>query len=134
MNAMADPQRSGVYRSPSDIGRVRASADSGIRWIDVSLRDVNDKSELMRAFAQALRFPSTFGSNWDALADSLQDSACPGGKGCVLHIADSGMSGVPEADRAKLIEVLSASAAYWSAHGKAFVVLVDGATQLTLWT
>ena len=131
---MADPQRSGVYRSPSEIDRVRSSAGPGTRWIDLSVREVRDKSDLMHGFAQAFGFPATFGSNWDALADSLQDSACPGDTGCVLHLTDSGMSGLAEADRETLIEVLSRSAAYWRAHGKAFVVLVDGATQLPLWT
>jgi hypothetical protein len=106
---------------------LRRSTGPGSRWADLSLRAVQDKTDLMAAFAKACDFPATFGANWDALADALQDSACPGAEGCVLHLTDSGMTGLAEADRATLFEVLSETAAYWRTHGKAFVVLVDGA-------
>lgn len=36
-------------------------------------RVVLDKSALLRALAEALRFPAYFGANWDALLDCLGD-------------------------------------------------------------
>jgi RNAse (barnase) inhibitor barstar len=108
--------------------------DSQTRWISLSLRGVRDKNDLMRTFATAFALSDTFGANWDALADVLQDTACAGATGCAVHVTDSGMALLPEADRATLMAVLSATAAYWSTHGKPFVVLVDGATELPLWT
>jgi RNAse (barnase) inhibitor barstar len=133
-SAKPGPQRSGVYRSPTDLDRIQGSLGTAIRWIDFSLRDVHDKAGLMGAFANAFDFPQTFGANWDALADALQDSALVSGEGSLLHVRDSGMSRLPQADRAILMDVLSSSATYWRGHGKAFIVLVDGATQLPLWT
>src|SRR4051812_5564973 len=131
---MPSPQQSGVYRSPSDVDAVRRGVASATRWVELSLGGVRDKSELMRSFARVFALPETFGANWDALADSLQDRACPGAQGCVLHLTESGTALLPEVDRTTLMDVLSASAEYWRTHGKAFVVLVDGATRLPLWT
>lgn len=130
---MADPQRSGIYRTPTDVDRVRG-ADAAVRWVELSLKGVRDKSELMAKAAKAFAFPATFGANWDALADALQDVSCPGEKGCLLRITDSGLSTLPETDREILLEVLARSAAYWRGQGKAFVVLIDGADRLPLWT
>ena len=41
--------------------------------IDVDLRGVDSKESLLDQVAHALRFPTTFGRNWDALVDCLRD-------------------------------------------------------------
>ena len=132
MSPLSEPQRSGIYRAPSDLEQVRRG-NAGGRWIELSLRGVENKTDLMSAMAKAFNFPPTFGANWDALADALQDSACAGAQGCVLHLSDSGMSMLPEVDRGTLLDVLSQTAEYWRGHGAAFVVLIDGATELPPW-
>lgn len=39
----------------------------------IDLADCLGKKELLTEIARALRFPATFGGNWDALADFLKD-------------------------------------------------------------
>ncbi|MDB5926987.1 MAG: hypothetical protein JWN13_5923 [Betaproteobacteria bacterium] len=104
-------------------------------WFAIDLAPVHTKHELLDAFARALGFPATFGQNWDALADTLQDMSWHPASGYVLHLQN-----VASAERAlaedwpTLLEVLSASTMYWKRHGKPFIVFVDPTHGLPQWT
>src|SRR5258708_25260737 len=51
-----------------------AAAAANLRFCQIDLHGVGGKSELMAALGKGLKLPEHFGSNWDALADSLEDS------------------------------------------------------------
>jgi RNAse (barnase) inhibitor barstar len=94
---------------------------------------VRTKSELLATLARSLALPETFGANWDALSDSLQDlTVAP--QGIVLHLEH-----VSDAKRAlagewlTFVEILRDAAMYWKERGKAFVVFIDDATELPAW-
>lgn len=84
-----------------------------------NLEPADDKDALLDAIAGALAFPSTFGGNWDALADSLGDLSWLPAPGYVLlldHCADL-RDAAPE-DFATLLEILDEAA---TAHARAGV-------------
>lgn len=126
------PARSGVYRAPQRLAPLReASAAAKCAWIDMNVAAVRDKAHLLAAFAAALAFPPTFGSNWDALADSLQDLSWRREPGHVLHLEGAGvLSRTMPADWATALEILAASAIYWKDRGTVFIVFVNGIASL----
>ena len=128
------PPRSGVYRSPPQpAGFMARVASAGGHGVSADLAPVRSKSELLATLARSLALPETFGANWDALSDSLQDlTVAP--QGTVLHLEH-----VSDAKRALagewliFLEILRDAAIYWKERGKAFVVFVDDATELPAW-
>ena len=130
------PEKSGVYGTPADTADLRASAAaSGAAWREVDLLPVRSKEDLLRAFAEALDFPSHFGANWDALEDSLEDSDNLPGAGHVIHLrgADAARRALGE-QWDTLLDILGEASTYWKGRGKPFVVLVDGVAGLPSWT
>ena len=121
------PSRSGVYRRAADLDALRATARAaGAAWLDADLSPVRGKAQLLRVFAGALGFPKTFGHNWDALADSLEDlSWCPA-SAYVLDVraSDSTRRALGD-DWRTLLEILAEAASYWASRGKAFVAFVE---------
>jgi RNAse (barnase) inhibitor barstar len=136
MPARLEPEKSGVYRTPADTADLRARAAAGAAtWREVELARVRSKQEVLRAFAEALDFPSHFGANWDALEDCLEDSDWLPGAGHVIHLR-----GADAAQRAlgaqwdTLLDILREASTYWKERGKPFIVLVDGVAGLPSWT
>ena len=127
---------SGVYRTPADVSRLRArAAASGAAWLKIDGGAAHDKPGLMTLLARALQLPPSFGANWDALADSLQDFSWRPAPAYVLHVAGAeALRQALGADWGRLLEVLQATAGYWIGRGKPFVVIMDGAEELPSWT
>lgn len=127
---------SSVYRAPQALAPLRAQAKaSGAAWFEADLACARDKAQVLEVLARACGFPCTFGANWDALADSMQDMSWRPAGGYVLHLSHA--AAVPQAlgrDWPTLLQILSEAAACWKHRGKAFVVLVDGAADLPVWT
>jgi RNAse (barnase) inhibitor barstar len=128
--------RSGIYQTPADGSSVRQHfAGSGAACFDIDLARARTKEQLLDAFAAGLSFPATFGRNWDALADVLQDLSWKPATAYVLHLQRA--APVRHALRAQwptLLEVLSATATYWKRRGTPFIVVIDGAPELPQWT
>jgi Barstar (barnase inhibitor) len=116
------------------VSRLQSQARaSGLPWSEIDLTASPGKHAGIHALARAVGAPAaTFGANWDALADVLQDLSWHAAPGCVLHLRGDWNASIDE--RATLLEVLRASADYWRGRGRPFVVLVDGAAELPAWT
>jgi hypothetical protein len=129
-----DGQRSGVYRTPQDMRALHAGATAaGLAWSELVLDAFPGKQAGIGAIARAIGAPAaTFGANWDALADVLQDLSWRAAPGHVLHLRGKWDASID--DRATLLEVLRASADYWRARGQPFIVFVDEATELPAWS
>ncbi|MES2563028.1 MAG: barstar family protein [Pseudomonadota bacterium] len=133
-SALLNPARSGVYRTPADVTLLKERAGAAVTWRDIDLDSVRTKHDLLNTFAAACGFSETFGHNWDALADVLQDLSWEGAAGYVLHLrhADRALASLA-ADWMVLLDVLVESAGYWKARERAFVVFVDGTPHLASW-
>jgi hypothetical protein len=131
------PDRSGIYRAPDDISELeRRARAGGLAWIAADLAGVRDKAGLMRALAGELTLPRSFGYNWDALSDSLQDLAWRPAPGYVLHLRN-----VRPARNAlgtewrTLVQIARLAADYWRQRGRPFIVIVDDAEEgVSAWT
>lgn len=56
--------------------QLRTSLESaGVAAFDLSGESIRSKDDLLRAIAEAMRFPDYFGMNWDAVIDCLRDLA-----------------------------------------------------------
>src|SRR5215210_353127 len=121
--------RCGVYQTPADGSSMRAHfAGSGADCFDIDLARARTKEQLLDAFARSLSFPATFGRNWDALADALQDLSWMPARAYVLHLQDAAsIRRALGAQWQTALEVLSATATYWKRRGTPFIVVIDGA-------
>ena len=95
----------------------------------VELKGCVEKAQLLERCAEALRFPSWFGHNWDAFFDCLVD--LPGARrarGCVVVLRHAGelRAHAPEAfDTAR--SILGDAAKVWSDRGVALRVFIETA-------
>lgn len=126
------PERSGVYRAPDDIRWLRQRADeAGFAWFAVDLAPVGEKMGFLLACAERLSFPETFGRNWDALADCLQDFSWRPAPGYVIHFQNAAVFTVASRDDWETaVEILNDAATFWKERGKTFIALVHGAQDL----
>lgn len=117
----------GVYRTPSGIALLRAEATGAqLSCAAIDLRRVRGKRALLNAFSRALRFPDTFGCNWDALADSLQDLSWLPCRGWLVVVRGAaGFAALKTQEHEVLLEILDAAAEYWRSRGRVFIVLSD---------
>ena len=124
LQRLHDAKRSGVYRATSEHAILECTHGS-----DLDVATIDARQKHFQAIAQALAFPDWFGSNWDALEDSLGDLSWRKGAGHVLLF-----TGYPGGDElGELIDVLRSSAQFWAGRGKPFfAVLIDPARRLEL--
>jgi hypothetical protein len=128
---LKDAKRSGVYRAT----RVDEVEDAvrGTRhsFARLALQGVHGKEALLAAIARELAFPQWFGGNWDALEDCLADLSWREAEGHVIVF--EAFAEVGADDLGILIDILSSSAGFWEARGRAFfAVFVDPARALAL--
>lgn len=102
-----------------------AANAAGLRYLAADLQSVGSKAQLLAALATALHLPSYFGSNWDALADCLEDDDWIGPRGDVIVLAHAGAyRKAHAADWATLEEILGEAADYWRERHKPLWVFV----------
>lgn len=125
-------QRSGVYATPSALGALQQAAKhAGIAWLSVDLAPAAEKMRFLAECARDMRFPETFGANWDALADCVEDFSWHPAAGFVVRFANAQVFAVAAPhDFATAVEILRNAAIYWKEQGKVFIVLIDGAAGL----
>lgn len=131
LQRLQDPSRSGVYRTAGDAEVVDALRGGRPRISRIELAGVSKKQALLSRLAESLRFPDSFGANWDALEDSLKDLSWLPGEGNVLVF--SATQDLSVADRDTLFQVLGGAAEFWREQGAPFfAVFVDPAARLPL--
>jgi hypothetical protein len=126
---LADPGAAGVYLLPASASSVEAAAqESDLAVWHVDCAEVQGKSGLLRAIADALAFPDWFGENWDALEDCLTDLSWSGGSGYVMLLDNCGAlsRNDPESFETAL-EIFDSAAEYWYDEEVPFWVFVSGA-------
>ncbi len=92
----------------------------------IDLETCRDKAGLLAGLARDLAFPSSFGNNWDALADCLQDlDWLPMADGHVLLVEQAGnMRSAAPRDFGTFLEILEQAGDFWAAQGKVFRVFL----------
>jgi hypothetical protein len=115
-------------RTWSGDGRALAAAAGAakLRYVSADLKTVGSKAELLAAVARGFDLPEHFGGNWDALADSVEDSDWLGRNGCVILLAHSGAyRKAHAADWATFEDILAEASDYWRERHKPFWAFVS---------
>lgn len=116
----------GVYRAPASTAAWRARAESqGLAWCTLDLDGAATKQAFLDCCAKALHFPATFGGNWDALADCLEDLSWQPAGGVVVHWRNGGIFARQPAEFRTALEIFGAAALFWKAQQRVFIVLMD---------
>lgn len=125
--AQADPGVRRAGEGMDEAGIQTAALASGLDFARIEVRDVRDKTELLRAIAAALEFPDYFGMNWDALNDCLTDMSWRNATGYVILFtgwqqAEESIAG----DLGSLTRVLEGAARFWAEREVPFYAILAG--------
>ncbi|GAB3345757.1 barstar family protein [Lysobacter tyrosinilyticus] len=120
---LADPAQGGAYfvdmRENSSLADAARALD--FRVVHVDLAGCADKEEVLRRFARELQFPSWFGGNFDALADSIGDLSWARADGYLLLIEHIDTWRQADDDNfATLLDILNEAAVVWGEQGVPF--------------
>ena len=116
----------GVRDWGGDVDTARTAARAAqLSFHSVDAAHADSKSTLLAALATGLKLPEHFGSNWDALADCLEDEDWLGHHGAVIVIRHAASYRKAHAtDWETLSDILSEAAEYWRERHKPFWVFV----------
>lgn len=91
-------------------------ADSGLFVSLIDGANCQAKSGLLQEMAKALKFPSYFGQNWDALDECLSDLAWLRARGYILFFsnADQILAKENEKNLLSFFDILETTIQYWS--------------------
>jgi hypothetical protein len=122
-----DLETAGVSAWSGDAHALSAAAAAAkLRFISADLKSVSSKAELLAAVAKGFKLPAHFGNNWDALADSVEDSDWLGKTGCVIALAHTGAyRKAHAADWTTFEDILAEASDYWRERHKPFWVFVS---------
>ena len=129
LDAILESNKGGVWFVPGVEARsVLASAKkAGFACFHVDGKNITRKEQLLNGVATALRFPKSFGHNWDALEEALGDLEGMDADGYVIlydHI-DGLLAAHPDQFET-LVEILRDAVTSWKEDGTAMVVLLSG--------
>jgi RNAse (barnase) inhibitor barstar len=120
---------SGVYDIDQikNTRRIRKEAfGEGLDYTFINLKNSCDKSGFLKTVASALKFPSYFGMNWDALNDCLTDLSWKKATGYVIILAHFGSVSENMAVESEIIKsILAASAEYWKKKKVQFYIILS---------
>lgn len=129
--------QSGVYAAPAApaaLAELEAAARAaGLTWFELDLAGVRDQGALMARCRQVFGLPSSFGNNWDALADSLGDFSWAPAHGYVVVLRNGGaFARHSPHEFATVLAILASTAMYWAGKQKVFAALMDDDTRRAL--
>jgi RNAse (barnase) inhibitor barstar len=127
---LRDVARAGVYHLPDGGGSrdeiLSAAENCGYVVFPVDLSRVKDKQELLQALGRAMAFPEWYGSNWDALADCLDDLGWRPGEGYLVLLEHGDLLHERAAgDLVAALQIFTEAANSWRERGIALWCLVD---------
>ena len=125
---LANADKAGVYHLPHTDKKqvVEAATANGFATFRVNLTKAEDKDQMLSTIARALKFPDTFGRNFDALADCLADMEWKPADGYLILLEHcDGIHGKAEADFANTLQIFEQAADDWREQDVPFWCLVE---------
>ena len=125
---LANADKAGVYHLPHADKKqvVEAATTNGFATFRVNLTKAEDKDQMLSTIARALKFPDTFGRNFDALADCLADMEWKPADGYLILLEHcDGIHGKAEADFANTLQIFEQAADDWREQDVPFWCLVE---------
>lgn len=128
---LLDSTNNGVYAAPASATVLKqAAAECGLAWFDLDLTGVAEKAAFLVRCRTAFSLPPSFGYNWDALADCLEDLSWEPARGYITfcHNGKAFARDVAEVFDVAL-DILVTAATYWQVKHKPFFALLDAETR-----
>ena len=121
---LKDVKEAGAYRLNCRLDELYAAvAEAGYVLFEIDLAEIEGKETFIAAIAQVVHAPDWFGSNWDALADTLSDFSWQPAFGYVLLLRnDNGTLGMTAEDHNIVMEIFVDTIAFWKSQDKPFWV------------
>lgn len=129
--------QSGIYAAPAALAELAAleaaARAAGLAWFELDLTGVRDQAALMAHCRRVFALPSSFGDNWDALADSLGDFSWLPARGYVAVLRNGAVFARSSPHEfATVLAILASTAIYWADKHKVFAALMDADTRRAL--
>ena len=130
-NWLADSARAGVFHLHDDAREMAERAvAAGLVVYRIDIGHAHDKQDFLVHLARAMRFPASFGGNWDALADCLKDLSWAGAdqvKGWVVILEKSKhFCAGHHHEFEEAMDVMAEAAEFWRTQGKPLWTLIGG--------
>jgi RNAse (barnase) inhibitor barstar len=132
-NAIAsilESHKAGVWFLPGngDARAVQSAAKKArYTYVHIDGSKIERKEQLLNALATALRLPKSFGHNWDALEECLNDLEGDGEGYVIYYDHIDGLLGAHPDQFETLVEILRDAVESWKEDDEALVVLFSGA-------
>ena len=127
---LLDAAHSGVYAAPASVSVLKQGARAGeLVWFDLDLAGVTGKAAFLARCQTVFGLPPSFGHNWDALADSIEDLSSQPARGYLVHISNGREFARQAQDIDAALEIFAAATTYWMSKGRLFMVLLDAETR-----
>ena len=125
---LTNASASGVFHlraDPRELAEAGAAAGLAVYRIDIG--HAHDKKDFLRHIAGAMRFPATFGGNWDALADSLKDLSWTQAPGWVILLEKSKhFCAGHHHEFEEAMDIMGEAADFWRGEGRPLWTLIGG--------
>ena len=95
-------------------------------YVHIDGSKIERKEQLLNALATALRLPKSFGHNWDALEECLNDLEGDGEGYVIYYDHIDGLLGAHPDQFETLVEILRDAVESWKEDDEALVVLFSG--------
>lgn len=118
----------GVYRYAGRVGNTAmqrwAQARGWQAW-HINGANITDKADLLAAVKRAMHLPTWFGSNWDALDETLRDLEGQRAEGYLLiYDHPSALANGDPAAWQMFLDLLGGACAFWQEQGQSFYVIL----------
>ena len=131
-NAIAsilESHKAGVWFLPGngDARAVQSAAKKArYTYVHIDGSKIERKEQLLNALATALRLPKSFGHNWDALEECLNDLEGDGEGYVIYYDHIDGLLGAHPDQFETLVEILRDAVESWKEDDEALVVIFSG--------
>ncbi len=127
--SILESHKAGVWFLPGngDARAVQSAAKKArYTYVHIDGSKIERKEQLLNALATALRLPKTFGHNWDALEECLNDLEGDGEGYVIYYDHIDGLLGAHPDQFETLVEILRDAVESWKEDDEALVVLFSG--------
>ena len=130
IGSVLESHKGGVWFLPDHVepkAIQSAAKKAGYAFFHIEGKNIARKEQLLNHVATVLRFPKSFGHNWDALEECLVDLEGNDAEGYVIYYdhIDGLMLAHPDQFET-LVEILRDAVASWKEDGTPMVVLLSG--------
>jgi RNAse (barnase) inhibitor barstar len=128
LESLLESGKGGVWFVPAAEARGVAGAakKAGFAYFHIDGRSITRKEHFLNRAATALRFPKSFGNNWDALEECLLELESDADGFLILYDHIDGLLEAHPDQFETAVEIFRDAVASWKEDGTVFAVVLSG--------